>query len=57
MKSLQHDTYGAKIFLDKKEYLLDAKEKIDKIILAREIPIKDYRVTEIGGLKVADSNL
>ena len=47
MKSLQYDIDGEHIVLTEKEYLLDAKEKIDKIILSSKIPIKDYRVTGI----------
>lgn len=39
MKSLQHDTYGTKIILTEDEYLLDVKERIDKIILSGELPI------------------
>lgn len=45
MKSLRHDAYGAKVILNKDEYLLNVKERIDKIILSRELPIQDYRVT------------
>lgn len=45
MKSLRHDTYGAKIVLNEGEYLLDVKEKIDKIILSGDLPNWDYEVT------------
>ncbi|HHU17130.1 MAG TPA: hypothetical protein GXZ70_02725 [Clostridiales bacterium] len=45
MNSLRQDTYGARIVLDKGEYLLDVKEKIDEIIQASELPIRDNKVT------------
>ena len=45
MNSLWRDTYGAKIILDKGEYLLNVKEKIDEIILASELPIRNYKIT------------
>ncbi|NLG04662.1 MAG: hypothetical protein GX567_12665 [Clostridia bacterium] len=40
MKSLQYDEYGAKIILAEDKYLLDVKDRIDKIILSGELPIQ-----------------
>jgi hypothetical protein len=45
MVALRKDRYGVKVILDKNEYLLDAKERIDKFILSEKAPIQDYRVT------------
>jgi len=47
MKSFRDDTYGTKIVLAENEYLLDIKDKIDKIILPEEFPIQDYKTTGV----------